>query len=708
MKQILQNLGNGETEVAEVPEPGPCEGRLLIRTSYTMISPGTERMLLDFGRSGLIQKARQQPDKVRVVLDKARTDGVLTTLQNVRDKLGQPVSLGYCNVGTVIDTGGSSSFFPGDRVVSNGAHAGIVSVPHNLCAKIPSGVSDASAVFTVLTAIGLQGVRLLQPTLGEAVVVSGLGLIGLLTVQLLIAHGCRVLAVDFDRERLALARSFGAVTASPSSDDELQSVANEFSRGRGVDGVILSAATQSSKPVSQAANMCRKRGRIVLVGVTGLDLSRADFYEKELTFQVSCSYGPGRYDSEYEQKGIDYPIGFVRWTEQRNFEAVLDLLDQKKLVVDRLISHEFEIKEATIAYDMIADRSPSLGILLRYDQPPGQVPVRTVRLPQTASPFPSPPGAPSVVVVGAGNYSSRVLVPAFRESGARLHTLVSAGGVSSLFHGRKNQFESASTDWKAAIAAPDVDAVVVATRHNQHASQVLASMKAGKHVFCEKPLCLDLVELDEIQAEADRRPHQMLMVGFNRRFATASIKMKAFLDGRPGQKHVLVTVNAGQIPLSHWTQDPRVGGGRIVGEACHFIDLVVFFCGALVKKCTVFNEKGNDGRVLGSDRATIVLEMEDGSIGTVVYLSTGHNSFPKERVEVFSEGAVARIDNFKKLEVFGSETRTHREWRQDKGQVECVKAFVAAIEGAGASPIPIGELLHVSRISIEAQRQIVG
>ena len=389
MKQILQSLKTGDTKLADVPVPGVKRGQLLIQTSKTLISAGTERMLVEFGKASWIDKARQQPDKVRMVLDKIRTDGLLPTVEAVLNKLDQPLPLGYCNAGRVVEVGaGVEGFAPGDRVVSNGKHADVVAVPMNLCAKVPDKVTGEEAAFTVLGAIALQGIRLVNPTLGETVVVTGLGLIGLVTVQLLRAHGCRVLGIDFDADKLALARQFGAETVDLSTGQDPVVVAQAFSRGRGVDAVIVTAATKSSEPMHQAALMCRKRGRIVLVGVTGLELSRADFFEKELTFQVSCSYGPGRYDPSYEEKGQDYPVGFVRWTEQRNFEAVLDMMADGRLDVKPLISHRFAITEAEQAYELVGGAAPSLGILLEY--PAGDITTesRTVKLPPFAqAPF---------------------------------------------------------------------------------------------------------------------------------------------------------------------------------------------------------------------------------------------------------------------------------------------------------------------------------
>jgi len=508
VKQILQSLRTGATEVADVPCPAAGRGQLLIRTSRTLVSAGTERMLVDFGKANWIDKARQQPDKVRMVIDKIRTDGLGPTLDAVRNKLDQPLPMGYCNVGTVVDVGaGVSGFAIGDRVASNGRHAQMVAVPANLCARVPDGVADDDAAFTVLGAIALQGIRLAQPTLGEAVVVTGLGLIGLVAVQLLRAHGCRVLGIDFDRDKLALAARFGAEVVDLSAGGDPLRAAETFARGRGVDAVLITASTRSNEPVHQAAQMCRKRGRIVLVGVAGLELSRADFYEKELTFQVSCSYGPGRYDPAYEEAGNDYPVGFVRWTEQRNFEAVLDMIAAGRLALAPLVSHRFAIERADEAYALVGGGAPSLGIVLEYPEADAAAAVRTVRVAATADASPSAAAsagahAPSVSAsppalgfIGAGNYATAVLIPAFAASGARLHAVASAGGVSGVHVARKFAIASATTDTAALLADPAIDAVVVTTRHDSHARLVLAAHAAGRHVFVEKPLCLTVDEL---------------------------------------------------------------------------------------------------------------------------------------------------------------------------------------------------------------------
>ena len=712
MKQILQSLKTGTTEVAEIPCPAVKRGQLLIRSSHTLVSAGTERMLVEFGQANWLDKARQQPDKVRMVLDKIKTDGLMPTVEAVFNKLDQPLPLGYCNVGTILEAGvGVNGFAPGDRVVSNGKHAEVVSVPLNLCARVPDAVPDEEAAFTVLGAIALQGIRLVQPTLGETVVVTGLGLIGLVAVQLLRAHGCRVLGLDFDANKLALAKSFGAEVVDLASGQDPVAEALSFSRGRGVDAVVITASTKSNEPVHQGALMCRKRGRIVLVGVTGLELSRADFYEKELSFQVSCSYGPGRYDPSYEERGNDYPVGFVRWTEQRNLEAVLDMMASGRLDVKPLISHRFALENADEAYSLVGGAGPSLGILLQYPcaeiQPDVVLRQTTVQLGgmgRHAAIAMTNGGdsaihvaAASLGFVGSGNYATAVLIPAFKAAGARLKTVASSGGVSGLHAGRKFGFEDTTTDTAAVFSDSQVNAVVVTTRHDSHAGFVLQALKAGKHVFVEKPLCLTLGELAQIEAAASK---PIVMVGFNRRFAPQVQKINELLKGVTGPKSLVMTVNAGAIPAAHWTQDLEVGGGRIIGEACHFIDLLRFLAGSRIASHQVTEMDSQSG-----DSVSISLKFEDGSLGVVHYLSNGSKAFPKERLEVFAAGRVLQLDNFRKLKGFGWPGFNKMNlWRQDKGQKACAAAFVKAISTGGPAPIPFDQILEVARVSIEVAK----
>jgi predicted dehydrogenase len=702
MQQLLQSLADGRIVLEEIPVPTPAPSAILIKTSRSMLSSGTERMLLDFGRAGWIDKVRQQPEKAHQVFDKMRADGVLATLEAVRSKLDQPIPLGYCNVGRVAEIGaGVSEFAVGDRVVSNGPHAQYVAIGRNLCARIPDSVGDDEAVFVPLAAIALQGLRLAGPAIGEHFCVIGLGVIGLIAVQLLRASGCKVLAVDPDPGRAALARRFGAGTVDFSAGEDVLKIAERFSAGRGIDAVLITAATDSDEPVAQAARMCRQRGRIVLTGVTGLKLDRADFYKKEISFQVSCSYGPGRYDEAYEGRGIDYPFGLVRWTAQRNFQAVLQLMEGAQLDVRPLISHRFAFGAAGAAYDLLADRTqPSLGIVLDYVHEATTAPMaRSVSL--------RTPGAnalaaaPSVAFIGAGNYAGRVLIPAFQAAGVRLVTVATANGISAARYGRRYGFEAASTDVDAVFATRDVDLIVIATRHDTHAQFVQRAILAGKHVFVEKPLALNDAELDAIEAAlqgAAGRPQRTLMVGFNRRFAVLAMRMKSLLGAVREPKTFVITVNAGAAPPGHWTIE-SAGGGRVVGEACHFIDLLRFLAGCPITGSAA--QRTGGGAKSADPSVCITLNFADGSLGTIHYLTAGHASFPKERIEAFAGGRVLQLDNFRRLRAFGWPGFTsQRLWRQDKGQSACVAAVVEAIKAGNEPPIPLEEILEVSRAAI--------
>ncbi len=632
-----------------------------------------------------------------------RTDGLAPTLEAIRSKLDQPIPLGYSNVGVVVDNGGTS-FAVAQRVVSNGHHAEVVRVPKNLCARIPYAVDDESAAYTVLGAIALQGIRLAQPTLGEVVVVTGLGLIGLLTVQLLRAQGCRVLGIDFDSGKCELARSFGAEVVDLSKGEDPVAVAQAFSRGGGVDAVLITASTKSNDPVHQAATMCRRRGRIVLIGVVGLQLSRADFYEKELSFQVSCSYGPGRYDPEYEDKGNDYPVGFVRWTEQRNFEAVLDMMASGALDVKPLISHRFSIDDAPEAYKLL-DEPGTLGILIDYPNSAESLATRTIEL---ESPADYRPEDVVSSFIGGGNYASRVLIPAFSEAGAKLDTLVTSGGVSAVHQGKKHGFARASTDLQSALSSDVVNTVVIATGHNLHGEQVVSALDAGKHVFVEKPLALTADELAVIDAAWQSQDGKSrLMVGYNRRFSPLTLTMKGLLDKVTGPKTYVLTMNAGHIPADHWTQDWELGGGRIIGEACHYIDLLRFLVGAPIKAFSAASIGAAPGMEVTQDKATITLSFEDGSLGTIHYFANGGKAFPKERIEAFGGDGVLQLDNFKRLKGYGWKGfRSKRLLSQDKGQKACAAAFVDSIRNGEPCPIPYEEIIEVARVSIEVAEQL--
>lgn len=655
-------------------------------------------MLVEFSKGGLLAKAKSQPDKVKQVLDKIKSEGLLPTVEKVFQRLDEPLPLGYCNVGQVLEVApGVKDFTIGDMVVSNGPHAEIVCVPKNLCAKVPSGVSPEHATFTVLGSIGLQGIRLAQPTLGEKFVVFGAGLIGLLTIQLLRASGCLVLAVDLDPNKLDLAASFGAETYLVGQSSPI-AAAKAWTAGAGSDGVIIAASAKNDDIVHQAAEMCRRRGRIVLVGVTDLNLRRSDFYEKELSFQVSCSYGPGRYDEQYEQKGQDYPLGFVRWTEQRNFAAFLEMMVQNRLELDSLISRRIPLDQAEQAYAELSSDSQSLGIILEYPAKPELT--QTLALPQRES---VPSGTCVAALVGAGNFSKMVLGPALAGSGARLEYICAkSNGAATTHLARKYGFASATTSLETICEDKALNTVFIATRHNSHAGIVSKALETGKHVFVEKPMCLNLQELSQVfEAYNQASPPLQLMVGFNRRFSPYAIKAKQLLLGRGEPLAMTYTINAGAIPPEVWVHDPDQGGGRIVGEACHFIDLMVFLTGSLVS--SVASAQMGGGVAVVEDKMAIILSFEDGSVGSINYFANGAADYPKEELEIFSQGRILRLDNFRKMSGYGfKKFKKFSTRRMDKGHQAEVTAFVESVADGGKPLISLEEMVNVTLASFAA------
>ncbi|MFT7251105.1 MAG: putative dehydrogenase/threonine dehydrogenase-like Zn-dependent dehydrogenase, partial [Flavobacterium sp.] len=639
MKQIIQSFKTGQTILEEVPAPQVAKGTVLIQTTHSLVSLGTERMLVEFGKSNLISKARQQPDKVKQVLDKIKTEGLMPTLEAVFNKLGEPLPLGYCNVGKVIAVGdGVSEFKVGDRVASNGQHAEFVSIPKNLVAHIPENVTNEQAAFTVIGSIGLQGIRLLKPTLGETIVVTGLGLIGLLTAQLLVANGCKVIGVDIDESKLTLAKQWGIIPFNPRNGDVVKFV-EETTNGVGADGVIITASAKTDEIISQAAKMSRKRGRIILVGVIGLNLSRAEFYEKELSFQVSCSYGPGRYDENYENRGIDYPLPFVRWTEKRNFEAVLQSISSGKLKVNEMITEVIPLDNYMQIYGEIGS-SKSIASILKYNETE-IVPPNTIQLKEA-----NYSGQKGVIgIIGSGNFTKMTMLPALKGSGANYKYIASKGGVSGTAMAQKHGFSHSTTNVDDVLKDDEVDLVLITTRHNLHASMTVKSLEAGKHIFVEKPLALNSDELDAVIA-AQQSSGKTVMVGFNRRFSPHAEKMKSLLGN--SQMNVIATMNAGNIPANVWVHDMLVGGGRIIGEACHFIDLITYLTGSKVK-AVCMNSMGINPEE-NTDNATILLKYENGSTGVINYFSNGSKSYSKERVEVYSQDRTLIMDNFRKTE----------------------------------------------------------
>lgn len=699
MKQVLQNLRNGETDVADVPAPGLGANRVLIQTRKTLISAGTEKMMVEFGQASFIGKAKAQPDKVKQVLDKMRTDGLMPTLEAVFNKLDEPMPLGYCNAGVVLEVGRNvTEFKPGDRVISNGPHAEIVSVPKLLCAKIPDGVTDEQAAFTVLASIGLQGVRLAQPTLGETVVVFGMGLIGLITTQLLVANGCNVVGIDINEHRLKLAERFGARTINGATGGDPIAAVNAMTDARGADAVIITASAKTDEIVHQAAEMSRKRGRIVLVGVVGLNLRRSDFYEKELTFQVSCSYGPGRYDDTYEQGGGDYPLGYVRWTEQRNFEAVLNMIDTDRLHLDELITHHYPIDGAPEAYATIQNDKAAMGVILEFAER-----VDRSRKVAVADARPASGSGQAVVgVIGAGNFSKMTLMPALSKTGAQLKYVSAHTNAASAQHlANKFSVAHATTDYRAILDDPEVNATIISVGHDLHAKFVCESLAAGKHAFVEKPLAMNVDEVRQILDAAAKAPDRQVMVGFNRRFSPHIQKMKRLLTGRGEPLAMTFTCNAGFIPPDVWVHDPVRGGGRIVGEACHFIDLLAYLAGS--KVCSVAAHQMGEGVAIKEDKMSISLGFEDGSVGTVNYFANGSKSYAKEVLEVYSDQRILHMYNFRRTTGYGFQGfKKFKTSRQDKGHAAEFAAFVDRVAEGGEPLIPLDELVNATLASFAA------
>lgn len=691
MKQIIQSFKTGETILEEVPAPQVKKGQVLIKTTRSLVSLGTERMLVEFGKASLIQKARQQPDKVKMVLDKIKTEGLMPTLDAVFNKLGQPLPLGYCNVGKVIGVGaGVTDFKVGDRVASNGQHAEFVSIPQNLVAHVPDGVSDEEAAFTVIGSIGLQGIRLLNPTLGETVVVIGLGLIGLITAELLMANGCKVIGVDLDNAKLEIARQKGIITVNPREGADPVKFTADYTNGVGADGVIITASAKTDDIISQAARMSRKRGKIILVGVIGLNLSRAEFYEKELTFQVSCSYGPGRYDDDYEQKGQDYPLPFVRWTEKRNFETLLSAIEMGRLDVKPLITEVVKIEDYQQIYGEIG-QSKSIASILSYSET--SQPTATVEV-ISSSNFKG--GKGQLGIVGSGNFTKMTMLPAMKN--AKIKYIASAGGVSGTSLAQKHGIAKSTTDYHEILKDPEVDTILITTRHNLHAPMVIESLKAKKNVFVEKPLALNEAELTDIVA-AHKNSGSTVTVGFNRRFSPHAEKIKSLIDTN-APKNIITTMNAGFIPGNVWIHDLAVGGGRIVGEACHFIDLITYLTGSKVKAVCMSALGVNPEE--NTDNASILLKYENGDQGVINYFANGSKSYSKERIEVYSQEKTIITDNFRVTKGYGTAGFSKLKTKLDKGHKKQFQLLAERAEKGGAPLIPFDEIVNTTKASFAA------
>ncbi|MCB2214227.1 bi-domain-containing oxidoreductase [bacterium] len=705
MKQLLQNMKTGEPQVVDVPIPNPGEGMALVHTAASLVSAGTERMVVEFAKQGLLGKAQSRPDLMRQMINKAQREGLFSTYEAAMNKLDQPMALGYSSAGTIVKTGsGMDGFKAGQRVACAGGghavHAEYAAMPRNLMVTLPDNVDFDQAAFTTVGAIAMQGFRLADVQVGAKVAVIGLGLLGLITTGIAAAAGCQVLGVDLNPERVALAEAMGAQSAV--TNGEAVEAASVFSRGRGVDAVLICADTPSNDPVELAGEIARDRANVVAVGAVGLEIPRGVYYPKELNLLVSRSYGPGRYDPDFEEKGRDYPVGYVRWTETRNMEAFVDLLAEGKLDVSPLITHRIPIDEGERAYELITGKEPYLGVLLTYD---GEPLPKENRIPNRAAPAVrvKPGEIMALGVLGAGNYALASFLPVVKKVGGVAPIgIVSATGVSAQHAAQRYGFGFAASDPDTLLDDPAINLIAVLTRHDLHTPQVLRAFEAGKQVYCEKPLAIDQAQLDEMTAALQKEDQPLLMLGFNRRFAPLAVELKSFVDRRQEPLYAHFRVNANVIPPEHWVNDPDVGGGRIIGEGCHFIDFLTYLVGE--NPVEVISQGLPDNGKYSEDNVVMTFTYPDGSVGVVSYLANGDKAFPKEYVEVFTGGRVAVLHDWRKLEMIEKGRRKVRRHllRQDKGHRDAWRAFLAAVQTDKQPPIPYDQLVGVTRASFAA------
>ncbi len=701
MKQLLQNIKTGKSTVEDVPVPAPRPDQALIKVEASLVSAGTERMVVEFAEKSLVGKARSRPDLVKQVLDKARRDGLVNTAQAAFNRLDQPMALGYSSAGTIIALGKEiQGFRVGQRVACAGGgyavHAEYNVVPRNLLTPLPDHVDFESAAFTTLGAIALHGFRLAETQIGENVAVIGMGLLGLLTAQIATAAGCNVLGIDVDPARITLASSLGLHAVRR---EEAEDSAVAFTASRGFDAILICADTSSNDPVELAGLIARDRGRVVATGAVGLTFPRKVYYEKEVSFINSRSYGPGRYDPQYEEFGNDYPIGYVRWTEGRNFEAVVDLMAKGQLSVKPLITHRFGIADATRAYEVITGKSKEkfLGVLLTYPHSDTQEQLRI----NFSSSVHRPSSTVKLGVLGAGMFANSVLLPSIKKAGnIELVGIASSGGLHAQHSGKKFEFRYATSSVDEIINDPDINTVAILTRHDTHAELVIKALNAGKNVFVEKPLAINSDQLSAVSDQLSVNRSSLLTVGFNRRFAPLAQQLLAFYRKRTEPMHIHYRVNAGAIPLNHWTQDPNIGGGRIIGEGCHFVDFITFIVGATPVSVTA-RALPDQGKYR-EDNVSMTFTFPDGSIGVVDYLASGDKSFPKERVEVFCDGRIGVLDDFVSLQTIHNGRKKEQKGAQNKGWVDEWKVFAKSIREGGELPIPYEHLIGVTQASFAA------
>ena len=701
MKQLLQNMKSGKATVENVPTPTPRKGQALVKVEASLVSAGTERMVVEFAEKSLIGKARSRPDLVRQVIDKARREGLVHTAQAAFNRLDQPMALGYSSAGTIVELGEEMQGFKiGQRVACAGGgyavHAEYNVVPRNLLTLLPENVDSESAAFTTLGAIALHGFRLAEPQIGENVAVIGMGLLGLLAAQIATAAGCNVLGIDVDSSRITLAASLGLRAVLR---EEAVDASTAFTANRGFDAILICADTASNDPVELAGAIARDRARVVATGAVGLTFPRKVYYEKEISFINSRSYGPGRYDLNYEEQGNDYPLGYVRWTEGRNFEAVIDLMAKGQLNVRSLITHRFDIGEAAQAYEVITGKKNEkfLGVLLTYQEVKRKEERRVV--------FPAIVHRPSSVVrlgvLGAGLFANSVLLPSLKKAGdIELVGIASSGGLHAQHAGKKFGFQYASSNDEEIINDANINTLAILTRHDSHADLVVKALKAGKHVFVEKPLAITPEQLKKIEGQLRITEDCLLLTGFNRRFSPFAQSLSSFFFRRAEPMYVHYRINAGAIPLNHWTQDPEIGGGRIIGEGCHFVDFITFLIGAAPISVTAHALPG--GGKYRDDNVSMTFTFPDGSLGIIDYLANGDKSFPKERVEVFCGGQIAVLDDFVSLQTVKDGKKKEVKDTQNKGWVDEWKAFAKAIREGGEPPIPYKQLIDVTKATFAA------
>ncbi|MFW5714339.1 MAG: bi-domain-containing oxidoreductase [Brevefilum sp.] len=705
MKQLLQNMKTGETHVAEVPVPKTSQGTALVRTAASLVSAGTERMLVEFARQGLVGKAKSRPDLVREVLNKARREGLLATYDAAMNKLDQPLTLGYSSAGTIVQAAsGLRGFHVGDRVACGGGghavHAEFAAVPRNLMAPIPDSVDFDQAAFTTVGAVALQGFRLSEAQIGSRIAVIGLGLLGLLTVGIAAAAGCQVFGIDLDPRRVELAKRMGAHESArrPEAAAGLQA----FTHGAGADAVLICADTESSDPIELAGEIARDKAKVIVVGAVGMEVPRKPYYEKELDVIVSRSYGAGRYDPNYEEKGQDYPIGYVRWTENRNMQAFLDLLASKKLDVSPLITHRIPIEKGKQAYDLITGKESYLGVLLTYEKVslPSDNRVPNLEAPAVRV---RPGDILALGVLGAGNYARSTFLPVVNDVGGVAPVgIVSASGASAQHAAKRYGFGFATSDPETLMKDPAINIITILTRHHLHTPQILSAFSAGKHIYCEKPLAINREQLGQVRSALQEENQPLLMLGFNRRFAPLARELKDFIDQRKEPLYAHFRVNANILPADHWLNDPEVGGGRIIGEGCHFIDFLTFLVGENPIEVTALGLP--DEGVYSEDNLAMNFRFPDGSLGVVSYLANGDKSYPKEYLEVFSGGRIGVLHDWRQLEmVFNGRRKVKRHLlKQDKGHKNAWRAFLEALQGDKKPPIPYEQLIGVTLSSFAA------